>query len=158
MKPTNEYRPRPKRTPNPNQQPKRMMPEPSPQDDAVTAKALLEQLEKTHGCELPKGQLKVKEATLRIGALNLDAGLAFEIHPKAGGLNSGLRRKVCADILKLSLLRRHFKEVENKDISVGIVLADQDSVDSLLGKKGPSWVREAALLHEVSVTTLSREE
>ncbi|NJC28374.1 hypothetical protein [Neolewinella antarctica] len=127
------------------------------QDKAHEA-ALLTRLETTHGCKLTPGQVKANDATIRVGYLNLDAGLAFEIHPKQGGLNSGVKRKISADVLKLSLLRQHYKTTEDKDITVGVVLGDQISLDDYLGKKGPSWMREAARLHEVAILNLPREQ
>lgn len=125
----------------------------SARDAAHTAK-LSASLATKYSCELASGQLKVNDSTVRVSYLNEEAGVAFEIYPKQGGLNSGIKRKVTADLLKLALLKKHWAASHGDKASCGIILGDQDSLDDFLGKKGPSWMRRAAEEFGVEVITL----
>ena len=108
-------------------------------------------LEKRHGGELTAGQLKVDEATVRVTYLNEEKGLAFEIYPKQGGLNSGIKRKINTDILRLSLLNDHWAKAGKATTTCAVVFGDQASLDDYQGKNGPSWARRAAELHGVKL-------
>ena len=125
----------------------------SARDEAHEA-ALLAKLEATHGCKLTPGQLKIDGATVRVGYLNEEAGLAFEIYPKQGGLNSGIKRKVSADVLKLGLLRQHLAAKLGDKVVCAVVLGDRAGLDDYLGKKGPSWMRKAAEFCQVGILHL----
>ena len=122
--------------------------------DADRTATLLRKLEQRYDCQLTAGQTKVNEATVRVTYLNEEKGLAFEIYPKQGGINSGIKRKINTDVLQLSLLRHHWAGAGKENITCGIVFGDQTSLDDYRGKKGPSWARRAAELHGVELLTL----
>ena len=127
--------------------------EPTVSDTDHTA-ALLRTLEQRYDCQLTAGQVKVNEATVRVSYLNEEKGVAFEIYPKQGGLNSGIKRKINSDVLQLSLLRDHWSKAGKADVKCGVVFGDQTSLDDYRGKNGPSWARRAAELHGVQLLVL----
>ncbi|OAV43753.1 hypothetical protein [Lewinella sp. 4G2] len=115
---------------------------------------LVSRLSQLHGQELAPGQLKVEEATVRVGYLNAAAGLAFEVYPKRKGNNSGIKRKITADILKLALLKKHWAAEHGDKVVCAIVLGDAAAVSDYIGVKGPSWMRRAAEQFGVEVITM----
>ena len=97
---------------------------------------------------------KVDLGTIEIdvGAMDIDKRCAFEIYPKVGNMKSGNRRKIAQDILKLSMVKKHYETGKpGFPFRTGIVLVDTEAKESLLGKTQDTWMKHAADLHGVEI-------
>lgn len=126
-------------------------PQPGSLNENELTMAIVTKLSAKHKCQLDPTQFRIDESLVKVGAMNVEAGFAFDIHPKPGQLNSGVKRRICQDILKLSLVKTFFKTTEDRDITVAIILGDKDALDSFQGVTHPTWMKRAADMVGVEV-------
>jgi hypothetical protein len=126
-------------------------PKPGSRSENELMTAIISKLSAKHKCSLDPSQFRIDESLVKVGAMNATAGFAFDVHPKPGPLNSGVKRRICQDILKLSLVKTYFKTSEDRDITVAVILGDKDALDSFQGITHPTWMKRAADMAGVEV-------